>query len=95
MRIAKPSTIFALAHSLAMQRSMFSKLPQYTALQKLHDTYQDRGFEILDFPCNQFMNQAPENDSSINEFCTLTYHTKFLVDRKGNVVARYSPAYLP
>ena len=33
--------------------------PQYEGLQKLYDSHQDKGFEILDFPCNQFANQAP------------------------------------
>ncbi len=128
--------------------------PQYTALQGLYDKLKDRNFEILDFPCNQFMKQAPGTDEEIGEFCTLNYGTtfprfakldvngknadplfvwlkeqasedkgdaetrkfermvktitlgnkkgdikwnfgKFLIDRGGNVVARYSPAYLP
>ena len=51
--------------------------PQYTGLQKLYDDYQAKGFEILDFPCNQFAHQAPENESEINNFCTLNYHTTF------------------
>ena len=42
--------------------------PQYTGLQKLYDDYQANGFEILDFPCNQFAHQAPENESEINIF---------------------------
>ena len=33
--------------------------PQYQGLQELYDRYQEQGFEILDFPCNQFMGQAP------------------------------------
>ena len=44
--------------------------PQYTGLQKLYDTYKDKGFEILDFPCNQFANQAPGSDDQIHTFCT-------------------------
>ena len=32
--------------------------PQYQGLQELYERYQDKGFEILDFPCNQFMGQA-------------------------------------
>jgi glutathione peroxidase len=51
--------------------------PQYTGLQKLYDDYQAKGLEILDFPCNQFAHQAPENESEINNFCTLNYHTTF------------------
>ena len=40
--------------------------PQYEGLQNLYDTYHDKGFEILDFPCNQFMNQAPGTADEIN-----------------------------
>lgn len=108
--------------------------PQYEGLQKLYDTHKDKGFEILDFPCNQFANQAPGTIVEINSFCTLNYgttfprfakidvngasesplytylkkqkkgslgsrikwnFTKFLIDRDGNVVARYAPADTP
>lgn len=128
--------------------------PQYEALEALYQKFKAQGFEILDFPCNQFMNQAPEDDDKITEFCSLKYHTtfprfakidvngknadplftwlkeqepkdqgdentksfdrlnkvlkpfakpsdikwnfgKFLIDRDGNVVTRYSPAYKP
>ncbi|MCD7947709.1 MAG: glutathione peroxidase [Oscillospiraceae bacterium] len=51
--------------------------PQYEALEALYQTYQDRGFEILDFPCNQFMRQAPGTDEEIGQFCTLHYGTTF------------------
>jgi glutathione peroxidase len=102
--------------------------PKYEGLQKLYNQYNEQGFEILDFPCNQFANQAPGSDADINSFCTLNYgttfprfakvdvngssesplytllkkakggvfgsnikwnFTKFLVDRKGNIVERY------
>lgn len=128
--------------------------PQYEALENLYKKYKDKGFEILDFPCNQFLNQAPGTDEEIVEFCQLNYgvsfktfskidvngsnadplytflkkatpadkeddetpsfmkvlkglgqsiagpnikwnFTKFLVDRNGNVVGRYSPTYKP
>ncbi|MFT4105148.1 MAG: glutathione peroxidase [Lacrimispora sp.] len=128
--------------------------PQYTALQGLYDKYRDKGLEILDFPCNQFLEQAPGSDEEIHEFCTLNYQTtfprfakidvngetahplyvwlkeqapedrgdensagfeervkkytpdnlpgdikwnfgKFLTDRSGNVIARFSPAVSP
>lgn len=108
--------------------------PQYDGLQDLYEKYQDMGFEILDFPCNQFGNQAPGDDEEIHDFCTgrygITFHqfakidvngeneaeiykflkkqkggvmgnnikwnfTKFLVDRKGNVVARFGPTHKP
>lgn len=128
--------------------------PQYTALQALYDKYRDKGLEILDFPCNQFLQQAPGSDEDIQAFCTLNYSTtfprfakidvngekadplfvwlkeqaaedagdansaafeervkkhtpgsapgdikwnfgKFLIDRNGNVAARFSPAVPP
>ena len=102
--------------------------PQYHGLQELYDKYKDQGFEILDFPCNQFMGQAPGSAEEINSFCTLNYHTfprfakikvngkeaeplfewlkkeksgplgariewnfaKFLINREGKVVERFS-----
>ena len=108
--------------------------PQYKGLESLYEKYSSQGFEILDFPCNQFLNQAPGTDEEIHEFCTLNYNTqferfkkidvngknesplykylksqksgflsknikwnfeKFLVDRNGNVVARYAPTVTP
>ena len=108
--------------------------PQYEGLEKLYKEYKDKGFEILDFPCNQFGNQAPGSDDEIHEFCTLKYNTtfdqfakidvngenesplytflkkekgglmgskikwnftKFLVDRDGNVIARFAPTDTP
>ena len=44
--------------------------PQYKGLQELYDKYKEKGFEILDFPRNQFANQAPGNDEEIHTFCT-------------------------
>lgn len=130
--------------------------PQYEGLEKLYKEYHDKGLEILDFPCNQFGNQAPGSNDEIHEFCSLKYNTsfdqfaktdvngeneselytfiknekqedeidgiknkmamsaiekisktikdkkdikwnftKFLVDREGNVIARYSPTFKP
>ena len=51
--------------------------PQYKSLEDLYEKYNEKGFEILDFPCNQFANQAPGDDDEIHEFCTLKYDTKF------------------
>ena len=108
--------------------------PQYEGLQKLYDDHKDQGFEILDFPCNQFANQAPGSEDQIVSFCQARYavtfrqfakievngknesplytylkqqkgglfgrnikwnFTKFLVDREGNVVARFAPTVEP
>ena len=51
--------------------------PQYEGLEKLYKTYHKQGFEVLDFPCNQFGHQAKGTDAEINEFCTLKYDTTF------------------
>jgi glutathione peroxidase len=51
--------------------------PQYEGLQSLYNKYQDKGLEILDFPCNQFGNQAPGNEQEIMTFCQLNYNTTF------------------
>lgn len=51
--------------------------PQYEQLEALYRKYTDRGLEILDFPCNQFLEQAPGTDEEIDGFCKLTYHTSF------------------
>ncbi|MBW7856727.1 MAG: glutathione peroxidase [Leptonema sp. (in: Bacteria)] len=109
--------------------------PQYSGLQSLFNGFKDQGFEVLDFPCNQFGSQAPGSNSEIDNFCTTNYNTtfrrfakidvngknesklytflkdkqkgvlgtknikwnftKFLVDKTGNVVKRYSPDTKP
>ena len=51
--------------------------PQYKGLEELYQKYKDQGLEILDFPCNQFANQAPGSDDEIHEFCSLRYKVTF------------------
>lgn len=107
---------------------------QYDALESMYEELKDQGFEILDFPCNQFFRQAPGTDEEINAFCTLKFNTKFtrfkklevrgdeadelykwlitqnaegkpksikwnftkfLINRKGEVVARFEPKEKP
>lgn len=51
--------------------------PQYEELEAIYEKYHTKGFTILDFPCNQFGQQAPGTDESIHEFCKLTYGTEF------------------
>lgn len=51
--------------------------PQYEGLQKLYDTYKDRGLEVLGFPCNQFMGQEPGTNDEIKQFCSLNYNVTF------------------
>ena len=108
--------------------------PQYDDLERIYAAYRDKGFEVLDFPCNQFGKQAPGTNEEIAQFCTLKYNvsfpqfskievngphedplytylksqqkgllgsaikwnfTKFLVNRDGNVVARFAPTETP
>ena len=51
--------------------------PHYDPLEAMYKEYRDAGFEILDFPCNQFANQAPGTEDEIHEFCTLKFGTEF------------------
>lgn len=51
--------------------------PQYKAIEALYEKYHDKGFEVLDFPCDQFGHQAPGSDDEIHEFCTAKYKTQF------------------
>lgn len=51
--------------------------PQYDELQDLYDEFKDNGLEILDFPCNQFGEQAPGDDEEIHSFCTGRYGITF------------------
>ncbi len=51
--------------------------PQYDELQDIYDAHHGDGLEILDFPCNQFGNQAPGSDEEIHSFCTGRYGITF------------------
>lgn len=51
--------------------------PQYDGLQELYDKFQPEGFEILDFPSNQFLNQAPGTNDEISNFCKLNFGVAF------------------
>jgi glutathione peroxidase len=68
--------------------------PQYTGLQELHDKYAGRGFEVLGFPCNQFMGQEPGTPEEIREFCDTTYQVTFPLFEKIDVNgAQRHPVY--
>jgi glutathione peroxidase len=109
--------------------------PQYEQLQQLQNTYANRGFSVVGFPCNQFLGQEPGTADEIQEFCSVNYgvtfplsekievngpgrHSlyaelvktadaegtsgdirwnfeKFLVNRNGDVVARFGPRMTP
>ena len=51
--------------------------PQYEGLQDLYEKYKEKGFEILDFPCNQFAGQAPGTEEEIVDFCKSRYGVTF------------------
>lgn len=51
--------------------------PQYEAIENLYKKYNKLGFEVLDFPCDQFGHQAPGSDDEIHNFCTAKYNTTF------------------
>ena len=51
--------------------------PQYDGLQDLYEKYNEKGFEILDFPCNQFANQAPGSGEEIASFCQARFGITF------------------
>ncbi|HLT14293.1 MAG TPA: glutathione peroxidase [Marinobacter sp.] len=59
--------------------------PQFEGLQTLHKELGGKGFEVLGFPCNQFMNQDPGNDDSISQFCSLNYGVDFPMFAKVEV----------
>ncbi len=68
--------------------------PQYTQLEDWYETYQERGFVILDFPCNQFGGQAPGDYDDIHNFCTSNYNITFPQFAKIDVNgANESPLY--
>ena len=51
--------------------------PHYEPLEAMYSEMKEQGFEILDFPCNQFANQAPGSDDEIHDFCTIKFGTEF------------------
>ena len=51
--------------------------PHYEPLEAMYKELKDQGFEILDFPCNQFGGQAPGTIAEIKEFCSTNYNVKF------------------
>lgn len=59
--------------------------PQYAGLEKLYETYKDRGFEVLGFPCNQFGHQEPGDADEIAEFCTVNFGVTFPLMAKVDV----------
>ena len=59
--------------------------PQYTGLEELQRTYGSRGFNVVGFPCNQFLGQEPGTAEEIQEFCSTTYCVSFPLYEKIDV----------
>ena len=59
--------------------------PHYEPLEEMYKALKDRGFEILDFPCNQFANQTPGDAEEIHQFCTLKFGADFPQFKKIDV----------
>ncbi|HSL59165.1 MAG TPA: glutathione peroxidase [Acidimicrobiales bacterium] len=73
-------SLSAQAGKLTLMVNVASKCgltPQYTGLEALHETYADRGFAVLGFPCNQFGAQEPGSPEEIATFCSTTYGVTF------------------
>ena len=60
--------------------------PQYEEMEKLYEKFRSQDFVILDFPCNQFGQQAPGTDESIHEFCKMNFGTEFPRFKKVKVI---------
>ncbi|ATB68465.1 glutathione peroxidase [Sulfurospirillum diekertiae] len=67
---------------------------QYEGLENLYEKYKDKGFTILGFPCNQFMNQEPLSEDDIKSFCSITYGVTFPMFAKIDVNGEHThPLY--
>jgi glutathione peroxidase len=68
--------------------------PQYEGLEQLQKTYEDRGFSVVGFPCNQFAGQEPGSAEEIQTFCSTTYGVTFPLFEKIDVNGEdQSPIY--
>jgi glutathione peroxidase len=76
----KPESLSVYSGKVVLAVNVASRCgftPQYAGLQALQDRYEDRGFTVLGFPCNQFFHQEPGTAEQIQEFCSLNYGVKF------------------
>ncbi len=76
--------------------------PQFEALEELHQKYKSKGLMVLGFPCNQFANQEPETNDTIEEVCRINHGVTFQLTEKIDVngkgthpVFEYLKAKLP
>ena len=84
----QPTTLAEHAGKVMLIVNVASKCgltPQYTGLEKLHETYADRGFTVLGFPCNQFLGQEPGTAEEIATFCSTQYGVTFPLYEKIEV----------
>ena len=84
----KPATLGEHAGEVMLAVNVASKCgftPQYEALEQLYETYSDRGFAVLGFPCNQFMFQERGSAEDIATFCSTTYGVTFPMFEKLKV----------
>ena len=59
--------------------------PQYKDIEAMYEKFHDKGFEVIDIPCNQFAGQTPGTDEEIHQFCQLKYNTQFPQMKKSDV----------
>ena len=59
--------------------------PHYKVIEEMYEKYHEKGFEVVDVPCNQFAGQTPGTDEEIHDFCTLKYNTRFPQMKKADV----------
>ena len=59
--------------------------PQFSGLEKIHQTYKEQGLAVLGFPCNQFGNQDPASNEVIANFCQVNYGVSFTMMQKIDV----------
>ena len=59
--------------------------PHYKPIEQMYEDLHDKGFEVIDVPCNQFAGQTPGTAEEIHEFCTLKYKTQFPQMKKSDV----------
>jgi glutathione peroxidase len=84
----KPSSLGSLKGKALLVVNVASQCgltPQYTGLQKLQDQYGDKGFSVVGFPCNQFLEQEPGSADEISQFCTVNYGVTFPLFEKIEV----------
>ncbi|MEZ5321129.1 MAG: glutathione peroxidase [Microthrixaceae bacterium] len=83
-----PDLLGGLAGSTGLFVNTASKCgltPQYERLQALQDRFGDRGFTVVGFPCNQFLEQEPGTSDEIAEFCQVEYGVTFPLSQKIEV----------